>query len=113
MEHAGLEALWTPTRQGRTCAHYAASSGQQPMLQWIVEKAGVATLSAADGSGVTPVMSAAQEGHLDVVEWIVSQLVPDGLRVATNSLRGQASPRNRCSSSWRAPRARSRRRWRT
>jgi len=74
-----------------TCAHHAAINGQLPMLQWIVEEAGLETLrvatsaAPAGGGGVTPVMDAVRSGHLDVVQWIVSQLGLDCVRATSNN----------------------------
>ena len=87
MQYAEVEALRAGGDGGQTCAHYAANNGNLPMLQWIVEVAGIETLRSAgdaDGDGRTPVMIAAREGRLDVVKWIVSRLGLDCLRTTSN-----------------------------
>ena len=84
VEHAGPEALRAVAEDGWTCAHYTASRGYLTMLQWIVAEAGIATLSATE-LRITPLTETAINGQLDVLKWIVSQLGPDCLRATNHN----------------------------
>ncbi|VEL44029.1 unnamed protein product [Protopolystoma xenopodis] len=54
---------------GRAPLHFAADFGQKDIIQFLLDKG--ANIDLMDGFGVTPLLAAIYEGHLDCVELLL------------------------------------------
>ncbi|KAK4471982.1 hypothetical protein MN116_005360 [Schistosoma mekongi] len=68
-------------KNGRTLMHYAADFGQKEICDYLIRKG--ADINVNDNFGVTPLLAAIYEGHVDCVSLLLNNgaklgLAPDG-----------------------------------
>ncbi|CAH8550269.1 unnamed protein product [Schistosoma rodhaini] len=68
-------------KNGRTLIHYAADYGQKEICDYLIRNG--ADINVNDGFGVTPLLAAIYEGHIDCVSLLLNNgaklgLAPDG-----------------------------------
>ncbi|XP_018650894.1 putative myotrophin [Schistosoma mansoni] len=61
-------------KNGRTLIHYAADYGQKEICDYLIRNG--ADINVNDGFGVTPLLAAIYEGHIDCVSLLLNNVTP-------------------------------------